>query len=49
MVVVGALWNWAIPGFILLFAAGLGGILVLLVRNRTTAKPRGGLAIEARV
>jgi hypothetical protein len=45
----GALWNWAIPGLILFFAAGLGGILVLLVRNRTTGKPLGGLATEARV
>jgi hypothetical protein len=44
----GAFWNWAIPGFILFFAAALGGILVLLLRNRTTAKPLGGLATEAR-
>jgi hypothetical protein len=44
----GAFWNWAIPGLILLFAAGLGGILVLLLRNRTSEKPLGGLATEAR-
>jgi hypothetical protein len=45
----GPFWNWAIPALLLFFAAGLGGILVLVLRSRTTMKPLGGLATEARV
>jgi hypothetical protein len=45
----GPFWNWTIPGLLLFFAAGLGGILMLVLRSRASAKPLGGLATEARV
>jgi Protein of unknown function (DUF3592) len=45
----GPFWNWTIPGLLLFFSAGLGGILMLVLRSRASAKPLGGLATEARV